>query len=266
MSTSISQKRTADSTSTNTKKAKTGEEATMAAAFKEEQDPVNKGYALHQNITPISSQTFFSRSNPPKVNYIIKTRKYIDFNCCDTDQKAHIIPYRNLQWWIDKSTQNWKTWVGIQAIAYGFEIKKANFCIENHTVCRQRLIQQGQTNVLTYDFETSQNLIIGHRRNTWTYDTQPIESTSTVPTTRKTEEEFFNDITDNWTYEEVPQKHKWEWNVPIQKPHQHGILYKPLSNITPKHLLPGNNGLYIQQQQGQTQQIQMSNTNFVNVT
>lgn len=43
----------------------------------------------------------------------------------------------------------------------GIEFLHGEIDIDLMSICRQRLLQQGTTNVQTYDFETSQNLLIG---------------------------------------------------------------------------------------------------------
>lgn len=75
-------------------------------------------------------------------------------------------------------------------ISYGVSWIKGEIEIEVYSVCRQRLLQGGSTNYNTYDFETSQNLIIG------TFDRTPVTYeiknwTWTGPTWHMTENNLF---------------------------------------------------------------------------
>lgn len=237
-----SEKRAADSPTTNIKKQKTN---STTLGYGQQRNPEEEGYSLRNNITPLYSHNYLSRSNLTTVIYTLKNKQWIDFNCCENGQKASIIPYKNMQFWTNEKT-NQTIFNGLMKLSTGWEILSANINIENHSICRQRLITQGSTTVLTYDFETSQNLIIGHLTH-GVYLHKPSINTTKEQIRKpiQTELEFFTDY-DEFTYEEIPQKHIWHYNVPTSKLNKQGLLINTEETININHLIPGETN-YISQ-------------------
>ena len=194
-------------------------------------DPVNEGYSIRNNVYPLYSKNLWSRSHPVCFQYTSRRREYIDLNCSTDCQKPFILPYLSLPFWINSHTANYKTWIKLMDCAIGFNILNAFISVDCHTVERQRLISQGSTNVLTYDFETSQNLIIGH------YDRLVFRhsfdnATDFTSLKLKSDVEFFSNLAsmgDPFTYEEVPQKHSWKYHIPIVKC-QDGFFGRPITS------------------------------------
>ncbi|KAJ8876338.1 hypothetical protein PR048_020783 [Dryococelus australis] len=87
------------------------------------------------------------------------------------NQKPIVLPYRNLAFWTGKSNLTPNNFFFSNYIAnfwnvlqYCTSIKMFNFkfTIHNQATIRQCLLTQGQTSTTTWDFESSQNLILAH--------------------------------------------------------------------------------------------------------
>ena len=194
---STANKRPAEADSTSSKKAATESTNLMSGSYRQNEE--EEGYSLQNNIHHIQSHNPFTRGQTTTVIYTLKNRQFIDFNCCTNGQKPWLLPYKQIKFWIpEKSTQNYKNWYTLMSISHGWNILNLNLKIDNHSITRQRIITQGSTTVVTYDFETSQNLIIGHLlRDIYIHE----GSTGTTEYTKpvQTALEFFKLEYDPWT-------------------------------------------------------------------
>lgn len=167
-----------------------------------------------------------------------------------TSSKPTFIPYRNLGFWF--GTRSWKgnntypwrkLFLGIAAGAHGIIFDNAKLSITNQATLRQRLLTQGQTSTTTWDFESSQNLIIatGDRMH---YDHTYTEDAVSPPFVEATLS-FMPDFEDQdlLTYEELAVSHTKHFTFPTPRP-QHGKYWDPTmtdANMI-EHLLPGRTG------------------------
>ena len=83
-----------------------------------------------------------------------------------SNQNPYIIPYQTAGFWFtmgldDKQKYNnsIRKYAALASTVIGEEWVKGTITVEVFNVTRNRLIQTGSTNYMTYDFETSQNLI-----------------------------------------------------------------------------------------------------------
>lgn len=183
------------------------------------------GYGQH--ITPLTTTQLWSKRQTT-FSWTIKQTTWLDANF-DTDQTAMIIPYQILSfwtgYWIDGNDNNMTVTYAnkLAEISTGIEFLHGEIDIDVYTICRQRLLQQGSTNVNTYDFETSQNLLVG----TYTR-TQEVFTYKTVkelnPTKLRHKDQIEKDII-TAKIEEIPQRHKWHREIPFEKL-DHNKIYK----------------------------------------
>lgn len=129
-------KRPADSTQEQNKRTKSDNANTGGGSGVV--NSVKDGYGT--GIKKMITKNFFNQAGET-VYHITKWSKMFDLNFAD-DQSPVIIPYHLGGW-------------------YGVEWLYGDIIIEICSITRQRLLQNGATNVLTYDFETSQNLVEG---------------------------------------------------------------------------------------------------------
>lgn len=233
-----SSKQEADSSS-STKKAKI-DEPTMFADIDQKDDPVNKGYGLNNNITPLYSTNPWIKNKTVRIPYTIRSRKYIDLNYSEMQNKMYILPYLNLQFWSNgnSDTQNYNQAKQLSKIAMGIKYLQGRIKIDVHTVCRERLITQGATNVKTYDFETSQNLIVAHEtRVPYIHKIKNTDKITTTPVA--TTDACWNNGQDMYTYEEIPQKHSWHYTVHIpQRQYRDGFFHYPGIEYANNQVIP----------------------------
>ena len=189
------------------------------------------------------------------VFHTVKTQKYITLDFVQ-NQNPIIIPYQFAGFWgsmydqngisNNRSIQNMKI---LNSMSWGVEWLNGTIDVEVYAVTRQRLIQQGATNYLTFDFETSQNLFIAEAdRN---YEGIDINNVAQLgPNVQHTSTTLaFDENNDTYTKEEIPQR--MIWSKTIHFPHlQHNYAWKPIdmsdvANVAT--LIPGG--------QGQTQKV-----------
>lgn len=174
----------------------------------------------------------------------------IDLNFGD-DQNHIITPYHTagfwLQTWTDNHENNSINIVNkLCNISYGIEWLFGEIYIEVYSITSQRLLQNGATNVLTYDFETRQNLIEGWcNRHQYIYKITNNKNLNPgklryTPLEDNQTSQLFDDDVDTITKKEIPQKYEYKRiiNFPSLT---HNCLYKPIptTNINIGTLIPG---------------------------
>jgi hypothetical protein len=118
----------------------------------------HRGYG---NIHPNNVRNVFTRGQ--RVPFIVRWQKVmtIDFT---QSLLPTIIPYHLFSFWTGawdhSNTQNLRTFAGLLKLALGMTIHHSDLTIELYTITRERLLQQGATNVTTFDFEDRQYLYI----------------------------------------------------------------------------------------------------------
>jgi len=122
------------------------------------QDVLKKGYG---NVVPIGPKNMFSKVGQT-LPYTLKWQKCFDLDF-SSNQLPYVIPYQTLEFWTgmwDRATQNTVNFYHIANIAPGTTFLYSNLTVEVYAVTGQRLLQQGSTNTVTYDFETSEHLYV----------------------------------------------------------------------------------------------------------
>lgn len=94
----------------------------------------------------------------------------------------------------------------INESSFGVTWHHAKLTVEVHAVTRQRLITAGQSNYLTYDFETSQNLIIGIYDRASQISTINSSKDLSFISNRDDYDQLQDETIDNITKLEVPQR------------------------------------------------------------
>lgn len=95
-----------------------------------------------------------------------KQVRYLDWNFTD-NQYPFVIPYHSMAFWmghydtLDDDNKTVEIGKKLNDISIAVDYLYGTIKFEVFAVTRNRLIQTGQTNGYTYDFETSQNLILG---------------------------------------------------------------------------------------------------------
>ena len=97
--------------------------------------------------------------------------------------------------------------------SFGVTWNYAKITIEVHAITRQRLITAGQSNYLTYDFETSQNLIVGIHDRFTDFSTISSFKDLSILSGRDPYDRLQHDILDHATKIEVPQRYKWTHHI-----------------------------------------------------
>jgi hypothetical protein len=111
----------------------------------------HRGYG---NIHPNNARNVFTRGQ--RVPFIVRWQKVmtIDFT---RSLLPTIIPYQLFFFWTgawhNAKTQNLKTFAGLVKLSLGMTIQHSDLTIELYAITRERLLQQGATNVTTFDFE-----------------------------------------------------------------------------------------------------------------
>lgn len=185
-----------------------------------------------------------------KVYHTVKTIKYLDFNF-DVNQNPFIIPYQTVGYWFSMWDQTGITenrsiinYRGLANIARGMAFIEGRIKWEVYTVTRQRLLQQGATNTLTWDFETSQNLFFAKAdRQAESYLLN--SAANTGPLSQHTQNtRLFNPNNDTYTKEEIPQR--LEKEITIRMPQlEHNYMYRA-QQMNPtefRTLIPGAQGI-----------------------
>ncbi|KAJ8891357.1 hypothetical protein PR048_010873 [Dryococelus australis] len=144
------------------------------------------------------------------------------------DPRVIIIPYRSLGFWTgtfglkptDELHNYPKAFADLMNMSTLIQIHALKFSIHNQATTRQRLLTQGSTSTTTWDFESSQNLIIGKADRTSMELT--ISELEVRPPFRRTPMDIMAnyDTQDPLTYEELAVGHTKEFNIPFNNmPH-----------------------------------------------
>lgn len=207
-----------------------------------EQRGTTDGYGRH--IHPMKTTQIWSKSGGI-IPYTLKSSSTLDIDF-STDQKPMILAYQILPFW-SAAWNATKPQVNITSnvithlkeICYAMEFIRGTINIELFSITRQRLLQQGSTNVQTYDFETSQNLIIAtYNRTPNTIQWKAVADLDPTKL-RHNEEVFKNEMTAQ--IEELPQRHSWikTFKFPITEK-----LYEIPNFKKEKKLIPGPTNIY----------------------
>lgn len=200
-------------------------------------------------VSNIPVYNYFNKGNQT-IKFCLKQRRYIDLNFSNTDNEnqGFVIPYQSVGFWLGNvnadHNQNWKNYLAIASISWGQTWVKGRYSIEPHAVTRQRLLQTGETNTLTWDFETSQNLIWCNFDRQPTY--YPVNGTQGATIDQytigiiKSEEPIWDIDMDPTTYEQIPQRERKIVHITFEHP-GHGFVYPTVNNnqATVRALIPG---------------------------
>lgn len=184
-----------------------------------------EGYG--KNITPMSTWNIYAL--PQRIPFTIKRQEYLSFDFT-ANTRPIALAYQVLDWWFPSElSRNRQNYDQLAGMAMGQIWKGGRITLEVYAVTRQRLLQGGQTNYLTYDFETSQNLFLGKwDRVGGEYVYPQIGAEGYVPFDAvRAENDAFNPRIDGVTREEIPQRERKQINIKFQHPH-HNYLWKPV--------------------------------------
>jgi len=113
------------------------------------------------NIHPLGVRNILTRGQ--QVPFVIRWQKVMSLDFTRTFT-PNIIPYQPLSFWTgtwdDTPTQNMLTFQHLLDASTGITFNYSDLTIELFAVTRERLLQQGTTNVTTFDFEDGQHLYI----------------------------------------------------------------------------------------------------------
>jgi hypothetical protein len=183
------------------------------------------------------------------VPFTFKWQKYLDVDF--THDQHPYIPYQTLCFWTrvwdSYDTQNIQNAVSIFHVSAGPTFVESELTIEVFGVTRKRLLQQGTTNTITYDFETGQNLyILLADRDMETYIL--IDNTSCWPLATHTQDRTGFHATENsyTKLAEIPEKMTWTRTFPWPQLRHQYIWEFPHPFNTPAAyttLMPGAQGM-----------------------
>lgn len=223
--------------------------------------------------------------NPWKKNQVvphtITTCRYYQLDYT-ANQNPIVIPYHVGVFWtganavdLRPSTRNGslQKYSQLNAISWGVEWLMGEIEIEVFAVTRQRLIQTGSTNYLTYDFETGQNLFFATAdRQVEAYQvTQYGGNCTPLGAIRTTQTNLFSSTEDDYTKEEIPMKFKKIYKVHFPTL-SHETIYKPIDINNARNyrfLIPGAQGTSSTSHGGGIPSNAfnyLNNTNFLNQT
>lgn len=164
-----------------------------------------------------------------RIPYTLKSSSYIDLDF-SSNQNAVVLPYQLMGFWQGgikapgKNTENFAILNSLAGHALGAIYHNAEIEIEVWSVCRQRLLQQGTTTTLTYDFETSQNLIIGTLDRYYQSYTCTVDTINTWYKDIRIQNDVFRNERDYITKEEIPQRHTWHKKIHFPQYNQDNII------------------------------------------
>lgn len=219
--------------------------------------------------------------NPWKVNqvvpHIITTCKYYELSFIG-DQNPMVIPYHSPLFWTqsggsgairDQFNGSITKYQQLNAMSWGVEWIKGEIQIEVFAVTRQRLIQTGSTNYLTYDFETGQNLFFATAdRQAEAYEiTQYAANCNQIGNIRTNQTSLFSSAEDNYTKEEIPMKFRKTYTVHFPKlTHENIHMPTDITNSNNyRFLIPGAQGTSLVGQ-GATAQNYLNHQNLIQQT
>jgi hypothetical protein len=188
------------------------------------QDVVKKGYG---NVAPIGVRNIFNKGGQV-LPYILKWQKYFDLDF-SVNQHPYVIPYQTLTFWTgmwDRATQNTLNFYNLHSVTSGTMFLYSHLTVEVYAVTRQRLLQQGSTNTITYDFETAEHLyVVEVDRDIESYPL--VNMASCGPTAIQIPNSYGFDATeDSYTkMAEIPQKMCWTRTFPWPRL-KHGYTWR----------------------------------------
>lgn len=218
---------------------------------KQDDEGVKQGVG---GIIPIPKDNIWNKGNL-EYNYTLKQRWFVDFDFSDIGEyEGFVIPYQCIQFWLQKFTDpnystkaNFSIYTSLGTNAWGMTWNTGKIIMDLISCTRQRLLQTGTTNTLTWDFETSQNMIIAE------CDRTPLLYQINIPdnndhvnyapnkTTTK-DSTYWSDNMDLTTITELPQRMRYEKIINFSKP-GHGNAYEfasPVANAAQRRsLIPG---------------------------
>lgn len=185
------------------------------------------------------------------VLHVVKQQKYLDFNFV-SNQNPYIIPYQTAGFWASMwdqeeigSNNTINIMKALNKVALGVTWIKGEITFEVYAVTRQRLLT-GTTNQTTWDFETSQNMIIADA------DREPenfglASAAATGPLAQQTKKtQLFNKNNDRYTKYELPQRNQYTREIDFQKL-TNNYMWKP-TDINEeenfRRLIPMSEGVY----------------------
>jgi hypothetical protein len=119
---------------------------------------VKKGYG---NVAPIGVRNIFNKGGQV-LPYVLKWQKYFDLDF-SVNKHPYVIPYQTLIFWTgmwDRATQNTLNFYNLHNVTSGTTFLYSLLTVEVYAVTRQRLLQIGSTNTITYGFETAEHLYV----------------------------------------------------------------------------------------------------------
>lgn len=197
-----------------------------------------------KNIFPISTFNPWNIGHR-QIHHQVITKKKWDFNF-ESNQNNYIIPYHLAGFWVSMYDQTgilanntYTKYTGFNTASQGVTWHKGTINIEVHAVARQRLIANGATNLNTWDYENSQNLIVGLADRYYeTYDVAA--ATDLAPNIKRTTYNMFDTHNDIITRSEVPMRHYYKYEVHFPRLN-HNYMWKPQALAPTEYnlLIPG---------------------------
>lgn len=173
---------------------------------------ITDGYGT--KIFPMYARNIFNQMGYT-IPWTLKRSHFVDLDYTATVNPI-ILHYQALEFWVPIPDQrNWKIFCDIGRSCRGFELHRGKIFVEVWSITRQRLLQGGTTNYNTFDFETSQNLIISRadrRFLNWQYPADSPGVTNVIKprmaSIRLDFDKTFDERIDYaFTREELPQRH-----------------------------------------------------------
>lgn len=215
---------------------------------------------------PIASKQVWS-ANGHRILHTVKTSRFINLEF-DADEKPIIVPYQILGFWtgtwLPDEQQALNNSIMIprklirQEVLDGIQFLRGDIDIELHNVSRKRILNQGTTNIVTWDIENTQNLIIGwNDRQFKSIGYKDWTSADVAEQPRTKSSTLWDYVSDLVKKEELPPRHCYKHTVTFPTP-SYNQAYKPndyWDKTGARYLVPGITG-----------QTQMAATDEYNIT
>lgn len=230
-------------------------ELEMEGAFvsnknRQDEEGVKQGVG---NIVPIPKDNIWNKGNLI-YPYTLKQRYFVDLDFSTiTEHNGFIIPYQMICFWFNRwddtnyaTKQHYAIWNAFAEQAWGMNWKYGDIKLDVIACTRQRLLQTGSTNTLTWDFETSQNLIVAEcTRTPLIYNIASSGNSGqqyNINVTTTALSTYWNQGMDMTDITEVPQRMRYHKRINFAKL-GHGNLWTPIeaqvSNNTRNRHIPG---------------------------
>nr|QTE04068.1 MAG: VP [Phylloscopus proregulus Brevihamaparvovirus] len=217
---------------------------------KQDEEGVKQGVG---NIVPIPKDNIWNKGNLC-YPYKLKQRYFVDLDFSGLlEFQGFVVPYQTIPFWFNRfddtsyaTKQNYAIWNALEGQAWGMDWNHGSIKIDVISCTRQRLLQTGTTNTLTWDFETSQNLIIAEcTRTPLVYNVAVADLSGqqfNINTCKTRDSTYWNDGMDMTDVTEVPQRMRWEKHINFAKL-GHGNVWEPIqaavTNNTKNKMIPG---------------------------